>query len=169
MNQPIQTGGPEQQGESGSVPKERPTVVLVHGAFAESSSWNGVIGKLQALDLEVVAVANPLRSVAGDAAYVRDVIAAIGKPVVLAGHSYGGIVITEAAAGIDAVAALVYVAAFAPTTARAPSNCRCASPGARSARPSPPIPFRRAATNSLSGRTPSTGSSPPTFPRLRPR
>ena len=94
--------------------EQEPTVVLVHGAFADAASWNGVVERLQERSLDVVAVANPLRSVSGDAAYVRDVIAGIGKPVVLAGHSYGGMVITEAAAGNDAVAGLVYVAAFAP-------------------------------------------------------
>jgi len=77
--------------------QQRPTVVLVHGAFAESASWNGVIERLQAKSLETVAAANPLRSVPGDAAYVHDVIAGIGKPVVLVAHSYGGFVITEAA------------------------------------------------------------------------
>jgi pimeloyl-ACP methyl ester carboxylesterase len=94
--------------------EQTPTIVLVHGAFAESASWNAVVEQLQARDLEVVAAANPLRSVAGDAAYVRDVIAAIGKPVVLVAHSYGGVVITEAAADNDAVVGLVYVAGFAP-------------------------------------------------------
>jgi pimeloyl-ACP methyl ester carboxylesterase len=93
---------------------ERPVVVLVHGAFAESASWTGVVEQLHANSIEAVAVANPLRSLAGDAAYVRDVIAGIGKPVVLAGHSYGGMVITEAAAGNEAVQGLVYVCAFAP-------------------------------------------------------
>ena len=92
------------------------TVLLVHGAFAESASWNGVAGQLTAAGHDVIAVANPLRSLAGDAAYVRDVIAAVGGPVVLAAHSYGGMVITEAAAGNDAVTALVYVCAFAPET-----------------------------------------------------
>jgi pimeloyl-ACP methyl ester carboxylesterase len=91
-----------------------PTVVLVHGAFAESASWNAVVEQLKARRLEVVAAANPLRSVAGDAAYVRDVIAAVDRPVVLVGHSYGGMVITEAGAGNDAVVGLVYVAGFAP-------------------------------------------------------
>ena len=94
--------------------RNKPTIVLVHGAFAESASWSGVIQRLQAKSLQAVAVANPLRSVAGDAAYTRDVIAGIGKPIVLVGHSYGGFVITEAAAGNDAVVALVYVGAFAP-------------------------------------------------------
>jgi pimeloyl-ACP methyl ester carboxylesterase len=92
----------------------KPTVVLVHGAFAESASWNGVIQRLQAKSLHVVAAANPLRSVAGDAAYVRDVIAGVGKPIVLVAHSYGGFVITEAAARNDSVVGLVYVCSFAP-------------------------------------------------------
>ena len=94
--------------------EQKPAVVLVHGAFAESASWNGVIEQLQAESIDAVAVANPLRSVTGDAAYVRDVIAGIGRPVVLVGHSYGGMVITEAAAGNDSVVALVYVDAFTP-------------------------------------------------------
>jgi pimeloyl-ACP methyl ester carboxylesterase len=72
------------------MPEQTPTIVLVHGAFAESVSWSGVIEELQSHGLEVVAAANPLRSVAGDATYVRDVISGIGKPVVLVGHSYGG-------------------------------------------------------------------------------
>jgi pimeloyl-ACP methyl ester carboxylesterase len=94
--------------------EQNPTVVLVHGAFAESASWNGVVERLQADGLPVVAVANPLRSLQGDAAYVRDVIATSTTPVILVGHSYGGMVITEAAAGNDKVAGLVYVCAFAP-------------------------------------------------------
>lgn len=93
-----------------------PTVVLVHGAFAESSSWNAVVAHLQQQTLRVVAAANPLRSVTGDARYVRDVIASIEGPVVLVGHSYGGMVITEAAAGNEQVVGLVYVAAFTPDT-----------------------------------------------------
>ncbi|GAA3736707.1 alpha/beta fold hydrolase [Micromonospora maritima] len=94
---------------------QEPTLVLVHGAFAESASWNGVIERL-GTDRSVVAAANPLRGVAGDAAYVRDVVRGIGGPVVLVGHSYGGMVITEAAAGESAVRALVYVNAFCPDT-----------------------------------------------------
>ncbi|CAN5520775.1 alpha/beta hydrolase [soil metagenome] len=93
-----------------------PTVILVHGAFAESASWKLVIEKLQEKSLRVIATPNPLRSLAGDAAYVRDVIASVDGPVVLVGHSYGGMVITEAAAGNEAVKALVYVSAFAPDT-----------------------------------------------------
>jgi pimeloyl-ACP methyl ester carboxylesterase len=90
------------------------SVLLLHGSFAESESWNPVISRLRAEPVDVVAVANPLRSVSGDAAYLRDVITGIGTPVVLVGHSYGGMVITEAASGNDAVVGLVYAAAFAP-------------------------------------------------------
>jgi pimeloyl-ACP methyl ester carboxylesterase len=93
---------------------QTPVVVLVHGAFAESASWNGVIENLQQRNIDAIAVANPLRGVARDAAYVRDVIAGIGKPVVLVGHSYAGFVITEAGASNDAVVGLVYVNAFVP-------------------------------------------------------
>lgn len=93
---------------------QQPVIVLVHGAFAESASWNGVIQRLHGRGLSAVAVANPLRSVDGDAAYLRDVIAGLGRPVVLVGHSYGGMVISQASAGDPAVRALVYVAAFAP-------------------------------------------------------
>jgi pimeloyl-ACP methyl ester carboxylesterase len=103
----------------------QPVVVLVHGAFAESSSWNGVIERLTAAGVSTVAVANPLRGLRTDADYVRDVVRSLGRPVVLVGHSYGGQVITQAAAGDPAVRALVYVAAFAPEigeTALALSN-----------------------------------------------
>lgn len=93
---------------------QKPTVVLVHGAFAESASWNDVIAQLHESSLDVVAAANPLRSLTGDAAYLRDVVAGIGTPVVLVGHSYGGMVITEAAGDNAAVTGLVYVGAFAP-------------------------------------------------------
>lgn len=92
----------------------KPTIVLVHGAFADASSWNGVIQILKKDGYPVIAVANPLRSVSGDGAYVSDLVGSVSTPVVLVGHSYGGSVITEAARGHDNVKALVYVAAFAP-------------------------------------------------------
>lgn len=94
------------------VPK--PTVVLVHGAFAESASWNGVIERLHAADYPAVAAANPLRSLAGDARFVADILDSIEGPVVLVGHSYGGSVISNAALGKGNVEALVFVAGFAP-------------------------------------------------------
>jgi pimeloyl-ACP methyl ester carboxylesterase len=90
----------------------QPTVVLVHGAFADSSSWNDVIVRLRADGYPVVAAANPLRSLTGDAQLVRDVLDSVDGPVVLAGHSYGGSVLSEAAAGHPRVQALVYVASF---------------------------------------------------------
>jgi pimeloyl-ACP methyl ester carboxylesterase len=92
----------------------KPTIVLVHGAMADSSSWNGVISKLLTSGYSVVAAANPLRSLKGDADYAAGLVKTIKGPVVLVGHSYGGAVITNAATGNDNVKALVYVAAFAP-------------------------------------------------------
>ena len=96
------------------LPTPKATVVLVHGAFADSSSWNGVIQRLHAKGYTVVAAANELRSVKSDAAEVASVLRSIHGPVVLVGHSYGGSVISAAASGLDNVKALVYVAAFAP-------------------------------------------------------
>ncbi|MER6165581.1 alpha/beta fold hydrolase [Streptomyces violaceorubidus] len=92
----------------------KPTVVLEHGAFADGSSWNGVIEELRADGYPVVAAANPLRGPASDAAALRTVLDHIKGPKILVGHSYGGNVISEAAAGDDSVKALVYVAAFLP-------------------------------------------------------
>ncbi|HWX27275.1 MAG TPA: alpha/beta hydrolase [Steroidobacteraceae bacterium] len=92
----------------------KPTIVLVHGAFADSSSWNGVVPILKQNGYSVVAAANPLRSVASDGAYVHALVASIKGPVVLVGHSYGGMVISNAANGLSNVKALVFVAAFAP-------------------------------------------------------
>jgi pimeloyl-ACP methyl ester carboxylesterase len=92
----------------------KPTVVLVHGAFADSSSWDGVTAKLLADGYRVIGAANPLRSVHGDAAAVSAIVKGIDGPVVLVGHSYGGSVISEAANGNANVKSLVFVAAFAP-------------------------------------------------------
>ncbi|RVX37870.1 pimeloyl-ACP methyl ester carboxylesterase [Nonomuraea polychroma] len=94
--------------------KAQPTIVLVHGAFADASSWSDVIRRLHRDGYRVVAAANPLRGLSDDAAYVRSVLDTVDGPVVLAGHSYGGSVITEAAAGDPDVKALVYIAAFIP-------------------------------------------------------
>jgi pimeloyl-ACP methyl ester carboxylesterase len=90
-----------------------PTVVLVHGAFTDASSWAGVIAELQHSGIPVIAVANPLRGPATDAAYLAGVVAAIDGPVLLVGHSYGGAVITWAGAQPGNVVGLVYVTAFA--------------------------------------------------------
>jgi pimeloyl-ACP methyl ester carboxylesterase len=93
---------------------DRPTIVLVHGAFADASSWNGVIKILESDGYPVVAAANPLRSVQEDAQYVANIVDSIQTPVVLVGHSYGGLVISAAANGHANVKSLVFVAAFAP-------------------------------------------------------
>jgi pimeloyl-ACP methyl ester carboxylesterase len=100
---------------SASSPSGRkPTVVLVHGAWADSSGWSEVIRRLQKDDYRVLAPANPLRSLAGDAAYLASFLAQEEGPFVLVGHSYGGAVITNAAAGNPNVQALVYINGFVP-------------------------------------------------------
>jgi pimeloyl-ACP methyl ester carboxylesterase len=98
---------------SAAPPAAAKTVVLVHGAFADGSSWNAVIPLLQAKGLKVIAVQNPLSSLADDVAFTQRAITEANGPVVLVGHSWGGSVITEAGAS-DQVKALVYIAAFAP-------------------------------------------------------
>ena len=92
----------------------KPSIVLVHGAFSDGSSWKTVIPILEKEGFTVTAVQNPLKSLAEDVATTKRVIEAQKGEVVLVGHSYGGAVITDAAAGNDKVKALVYVAAFAP-------------------------------------------------------
>jgi pimeloyl-ACP methyl ester carboxylesterase len=91
-----------------------PTIVLVHGAFAESASWNRVIDPIRHAGHPVVAAANPLRGLAADAAAVSDLVRGIEGPVVLVGHSYGGAVITNVDPEAGEIAGLVYVAGFAP-------------------------------------------------------
>jgi pimeloyl-ACP methyl ester carboxylesterase len=92
----------------------KPTIVLVHGAFADASGWAGTITRLEDRGYTVLAPANPLRGVPTDSAYIASVLATIHGPIVLVGHSYGGEVITNAATGNPNVKALVYIAAFAP-------------------------------------------------------
>src|SRR5690242_9872338 len=90
------------------------TVVLVHGAFADGSSWTGVIERLQAAGVKVVAPANPLRGISHDSAYTASYINQIPGPVLAVGHSYGGAIISNAATNAKNVVGLVFVAAFAP-------------------------------------------------------
>src|ERR1700750_2049838 len=99
---------------SEATPNAPLTVVLVHGAFADSSSWDGVIERLQAAGIEVTAPANPLRGISHDSAYVPSFIRQVDGPVLAVGHSYGGAVISNAATGLSNVVGLVFVAAFAP-------------------------------------------------------
>src|SRR5664279_164913 len=93
-----------------------PTVVLVHGAFAESASWNGVIARLADHGVRCMAPPNELRSVSGDAANLSAVLGSIDGPVLLVGHSYGGAVMTNAVGTASNVRGLVYIAGFAPDT-----------------------------------------------------
>jgi pimeloyl-ACP methyl ester carboxylesterase len=88
--------------------------VLVHGAFADASSWNGVIERLQAAGIQVTAPANPLRGISTDSAYIASILNQIPGPILAVGHSYGGAVISNAATNADNVVGLVFVAAFAP-------------------------------------------------------
>ena len=92
----------------------QPTIVLVHGAFAGSASWDGVIDPLESAGHPVIAAANPLRGLASDAAAVSDLVRTIDGPVVLAAHSYGGAVISNVDADAGDIAGLVYVNGFAP-------------------------------------------------------
>jgi pimeloyl-ACP methyl ester carboxylesterase len=101
----------------------------VHGAWADSSSWNGVIERLQALGYTVDAPPNPLSGVSSDSAYLSDFLSTISGPIVLVGHSYGGFVITNAATGNPQVKALVYDDAFIPAAGDTPESLSTAMPG----------------------------------------
>ncbi|OLT53569.1 alpha/beta fold hydrolase [Cellulosimicrobium sp. CUA-896] len=116
------------------------TIVLVHGAFADSSSWNGSIADLQAAGHRVLAIANPLRGLEHDAAYLRSVLAGIDGPVVIAGHSYGGSVMSVAADGNPDVTALVYVASFLPEIGESTGELATKFPGAQLGGALTPIP-----------------------------
>jgi pimeloyl-ACP methyl ester carboxylesterase len=107
----------------------KPTIILVHGAFADSGGWGPVVERLQGEGHRVIAAANPLRSVAYDAAQVRALVNTIDGPVVLVGHSYGGMVISEAGAGAENVTAVVYVAGFAPEAGESAATISGKFPG----------------------------------------
>jgi pimeloyl-ACP methyl ester carboxylesterase len=114
----------------------KPTIVLAHGAFADASSWDGVVQRLQADGYQVKAPAVPLRDLAGDAAYLDSVLSDTTGPVILVGHSYGGAVITNAAAKAPNVKALVYIAAYAPDQ----GESIAALSQHKVAHPAPPLP-----------------------------
>ena len=111
------------------VSASQPTVVLVHGAFAESSSWSGVITLLLNDGYPAIAVANPLRGVAFDSDYLRAALADISGDIVLVGHSYGGTVISGGGTGNPNVKALVYIGAFAPEAGETPGDLAGKLPG----------------------------------------
>jgi len=113
----------------------KPTIVLVHGGWADESSWNAVTQRLQDDGYTVMAPANPLRGVQTDSAYLSSVLATITGPIVLVGHSYGGVLITNAATGNANVKALVYVAAFAPDLGETVGQVLAMNPGSQAAPP----------------------------------
>ena len=106
----------------------KPTIVLVHGAYAESTSWEGLLGRLPA-DARVVAFANPLRGLATDTALLTDLVRSLDGPVVLVGHSYGGAVLTGVPADAGDIVALVYVAGFALTPGESAGDASALVPG----------------------------------------
>jgi pimeloyl-ACP methyl ester carboxylesterase len=123
----IASAGTAEAAAAGNGPK--PSIVLVHGAWADSGSWDGVIQRLQADGYTVYVPPNPLQGLAYDPAYLADFLHAISGPIVLVGHSYGGAVITNAATGDPQVKALVYVDAFAPARGQTLAQLLATYPG----------------------------------------
>ncbi|MGQ5666225.1 alpha/beta fold hydrolase [Streptomyces sp. ECR2.10] len=124
-----------------------PTIVLVHGAFADGSSWNGVIERLERRGYTVMAPANPLRGLHSDAAYIASVLKSVKGPIVLAGHSYGGAVISSAAAGNAQVKSLVYINALMPDVGESGMSLSARFPSAL-ATATDSVPYR---TGDMSG------------------
>lgn len=120
---------------------ENPTIVLVHGAFADSSGFNAITKRLVADGYPVLAAANPLRGLSSDAAAVKALLASIEGPIVLVGHSYGGAVISTAAAGNDQVKALVYLAAFVPEIGESAQSLVEKFPGSTVGQSLKPVPL----------------------------
>ncbi len=118
-----------------------PTVVLVHGAFAESASWNGVVADLKRRGYPVIAIANPLRGLQEDAAYLRSLLDSLTGPIVIAGHSYGGSVLSEAADGVPGVKALVYIASFHLEVGESTGELAAKFPGGELGPALNPVPF----------------------------
>ena len=121
--------------------KAKPTVVLVHGAFTDASSWTRVIERLQHAGYSVLAPADPLRSLSGDANYIASVLASVKRPVVLVGHSYAGMVITNAAAADANVKALVYISAYIPTVGESAVKLTGEFPGSQLTSALEEVPF----------------------------
>ena len=121
-----------------------PTVVLVHGAFADSSSWNGVIAQLKVDGYPVIAAANPLRGLRSDAQYLRSLLDSVDGPIVIAAHSYGGTVMSEAADGKPEVRALVYIASFSPEEGESTGELAARFPGGELGPALDAVPFATA-------------------------
>jgi pimeloyl-ACP methyl ester carboxylesterase len=125
-------------------PKVKPTIVLVHGGYADSSCWNGVIPKLQDEGYTTIAGSNPLRGIPTDAPYIGSLLDSISGPVVVVAHSMGGTVITNAAAGKSNVKALVYIAAFVPDVGETQGELINKFPGSEVLPVSVPVPYTKA-------------------------
>jgi pimeloyl-ACP methyl ester carboxylesterase len=126
--------------------KAKPTVVLVHGAFTDASSWTGVIDRLQHAGYPVLAPADPLQSLSGDAQYVASVLASVKGPIVLVGHSYAGMVISNAAAGNPRVKALVYISAYIPAVGDSAVKLTGQFPGSHLTSALEQVPFTNGST-----------------------
>jgi len=123
--------------------KAKPTVVLVHGGYADSSCWNGVVQELQGSGYPTIAGSNPLRGIPTDAPYIASLLDSVSGPVVLVAHSMGGTVITNAAAGKSNVKALVYVAAFVPDVGETQGELINKFPGSEVLPVSVPVPYTK--------------------------
>lgn len=117
------------------------TIVLVHGAYADSSSWNGSLAALREAGHHVIAVANPLRGLESDGEYLRSVLDSIEGPIVVAGHSYGGSVMSYAAEGHPNVTALVYIASFLAEPGESLADLVVKFPGAELGSAAQPVPY----------------------------
>jgi pimeloyl-ACP methyl ester carboxylesterase len=129
-------------GKSGS--KVKPTIVLVHGGYADSSCWNGTLQHLQGEGYTTICGSNPLRGIPTDAPYIGSLLDSIRGPVVLVAHSMGGTVITNAAAGKRNVKALVYIAAFVPDVGETQGDLINKFPGSEVLPVSVPVPYTKA-------------------------
>ena len=122
----------------------KPTIVLVHGGYADSSCWNATIQELQDKGYTTVCGSNPLRGIPTDAPYIGSLLDSISGPIVLVAHSMGGTVITNAAAGKTNVKALVYIAAFVPDVGETQGELITKFPGSEVAPVSVPVPYTKA-------------------------
>ncbi|MEU6660322.1 alpha/beta hydrolase [Streptomyces sp. NPDC046821] len=126
-----------------NTPGAKPTIVLVHGGYADSSCWNGVIQELQSEGYTTIAGSNPLRGIPTDAPYIASLLDSISGPIVLVAHSMGGTVITNAAAGKSNVKALVYIAAFVPDVGETQGELINKFPGSEVLPVSVPVPYTK--------------------------
>ena len=129
---------------TGRAPKVKPTIVLVHGGYADSSCWNDVLAGLQDAGYPTICGSNPLRGIPTDAPYIGSLLDSISGPVVLVAHSMGGTVVTNAAAGKPNVKALVYIAAFVPDVGETQGELITKFPGSEVGPVSVPVLYTKA-------------------------